>query len=136
MTPPSPRPAPAPHRRLAAALADLHRALLNAQSTGSPAASNPYALLQAVLHDPAYGWLRAFSDLILRIDEAGAKGATPSPTAMQGFLSTAMHLVEGGDPALAESHAKLQGFLLRPEVAAKNAALRATVEDLRRSVAH
>lgn len=135
MTPPSPRPAPPPHRRLAAAVADLHRALLNAQSAGSAAASNPYALLQAVLHDPAYGWLRAFSDLILRIDEAGAKGATPSPAAMQGFLSTAMHLTEGGDPALAESHARLQAFLIRPEVAAKLVALRDTVTELRRSLA-
>ncbi|HWL81181.1 MAG TPA: hypothetical protein VNR89_09520 [Roseomonas sp.] len=130
------RPAPAPHRRLSAALADLHRALLNAQAAGSPLASNPYALLQAVMHDPAFAWLRGFSNLMLRIDEAGAKGATPSPEAMQGFLADALHLVEGGgDAASAETHTQLRGFLLRPEVAAKTAALRNTVSDLRQALA-
>ncbi|MDJ0389202.1 hypothetical protein QMO56_13860 [Roseomonas sp. E05] len=132
----SSRPAPAPHRRLSAALADLHRTLLNAQAAGSPLASNPYALLQAVMHDPDFAWLRGFSNLMLRIDEAGAKGATPSAEAMQGFLADALHLVEGGgDGASAEIHARLQGFQLRPEVAAKTAALRVTVSDLRQALA-
>ncbi|HWX46567.1 MAG TPA: hypothetical protein VNZ61_00755 [Roseomonas sp.] len=132
----SARPAPPPHRRLSAALAELHRILLNAQAAGSPVASNPYALLQAVMHDPAFAWLRGFSNLMLRIDEAGAQGATPSPEAMQGFLAEAVHLVEGGgDAAAQETHARLQVFMLRPEVAAKVAALRGTITALRQTLA-
>lgn len=135
MPSPSARPAP-PHRRLSAALAELHRALLNAQAAGSPVAANPYALLQAVMHDPAFAWLRGFSNLMLRIDEAGAQGATPSPEAMQGFLADATHLVEGGgDAATEETHARLQGLALRPEVAAKAAALRDTITALRQALA-
>jgi hypothetical protein len=56
---------------------------------GASGGGNPYALLQAVMHDPEFIWLRKVSDLMVRIDEANAKGATPSPEAMQGFLSTA-----------------------------------------------
>ncbi|PHK96088.1 hypothetical protein CR162_04390 [Pseudoroseomonas rhizosphaerae] len=121
-----------PHRRLAAAIAELHRSLLNAQAAGSPVASNPYALLQAVMHDPAFLWLRRLSDLILAIDEAGAKGATPSPQAMQGFLSraTAMVLEEGGEEE-AETRQRIGGFLLRPDVAAAHARLRELLAELR-----
>ncbi|MCQ4158976.1 hypothetical protein NON00_03435 [Roseomonas sp. GC11] len=132
---PAPRRAPAaqaPHRQLAAALAGLHRTLLNAQAIGHPAAQNPYALLQAVMHDPAFAWLRAFSDLMVKIDEAGAKGATPSPEAMQGFLLAATALAEGGAEA-PEAHVKLRGFLLRREVATAHAALRETLAQLRAS---
>lgn len=122
----------APHRRLAAGLAGLHRALLNAQAVGHPAAQNPYALLQAVMHDPDFAWLRGFSDLMVRIDEAGAKGATPSPEAMQGFLLSATALAEGGAEA-PEAHAKLRGFLLRRDVAAAHAELRRILAELRGS---
>ncbi|KAA2212490.1 hypothetical protein [Teichococcus oryzae] len=124
-------PNPPPHRRLAAAIADLHRALLNAQASGTPLASNPYALLQAVMHDPAFTWLRAFSTLLLHIDEAAAKGATPSPEAMEGFLTRASQLVDGGDPETATSHAMLQMHQLRPEIAGKAATLRQVVAELR-----
>ncbi|MFC4166710.1 hypothetical protein [Teichococcus aestuarii] len=133
-----PRTAPAapPHRRLAAAIAELHRSLLNAQASGSAAAGNPYALLQAVMHDPAFLWLRRLSDLILAIDEAGAKGATPSPEAMQGFLSRATGLVEEGDGEAAEIRQKMGGFLLRPDVAAAHAKLRAVLAELRAQRPH
>lgn len=135
---PATRPArpQAPHKRLTAGLADLHRALLTAQAVGHPAASNPYALLQAVMHDPGFAWLRAYSDLILRIDEASAKGATPSAEAMQEFLLAATQLVEGGaaeDAAAGEAHARLRGFLLRRDVATAYAALRDVLAALRQS---
>jgi hypothetical protein len=119
-----------PSRRLAAAVAGWHRALLNAQSAGHPAGGNPYALLQAVMHDPDFAWLRRLSDLILRIDEANAKGATPSPEAMQGFLATALALTSGED---IEFQQRQQRFLLRPEVASARAAVQATLDELRQA---
>lgn len=131
MTQPRTAPAAQPHRRLAAAIAELHRSLLNAQAAGSPVAGNPYALLQAVMHDPAFLWLRRLSDLILAIDEAGTKGATPSPEAMQGFLARATALVEEGEGEEAETRQKIGGFLLRPDVAAAHARLREVLSELR-----
>lgn len=135
--PPRPVPAAPPHRLLAAGVAELHRSLLNAQAVGSPVAANPYALLQAVMHDPAFTWLRRLSDLILAIDEAGAKGATPSPEAMRGFLARAAALVEP-DPAeapddagMAETRHKIASFLARPDVAAAHGRLRARLAELR-----
>lgn len=119
-----------PSRRLAAAVAGWHRALLNAQAAGHPAGGNPYALLQAVMHDPDFAWLRRLSDLILRIDEANAKGATPSPEAMQGFLATALSLTSGED---IEFQQRQQRFLLRPEVASARAAVQATLDELRQA---
>jgi len=119
-----------PSRRLAAAVAGWHRALLNAQATGHPAGGNPYALLQAVMHDPDFAWLRRLSDLILRIDEANAKGATPSPEAMQGFLATALALTSGED---IEFQQRQQGFLLRPEVASARTAVQSTLDELRQA---
>ncbi|WP_419898053.1 hypothetical protein [Roseomonas sp. USHLN139] len=124
-----PRAQPA-HKMLTARLAELHRTLLNAQAIGHPAANNPYALLQAVMHDPAFAWLRAYSDLILRIDEAGAKGATPSPEAMQDFLAGATELTEGDN----ETQSKTRAFLLRRDVAQAHGALREVLADLRRSL--
>ncbi|MBO1075654.1 hypothetical protein [Roseomonas marmotae] len=132
MTVPTSRRAAAAHpsKRLAAAIAGWHRALLNAQAAGHPAGGNPYALLQAVMHDPDFAWLRRLSDLILRIDEANAKGATPSPEAVQGFLADLMALTEGED---ADFHARQQRFLLRPEVASARAAAQAALDELRQA---
>ena len=119
-----------PSRRLAAAIAGWHRALLNAQATGHPAGGNPYALLQAVMHDPDFAWLRKLTDLILQIDEANAKGATPSAEAMQGFLATATSLAEGEDT---EFRDRQQGFLLRPDVAKAQGAMQAVLTELRQA---
>lgn len=120
----------APHKRLTAAIADLHRALLTVQSAGHPAKGNPYALLQAVMHDPDFAWLKALTDLILRIDEASAKGATPSPEAMRGFVTEAGAMVEGGDAAPEGFFANLRKHLLRPDVAGPYGRLRALVKEL------
>jgi hypothetical protein len=129
---PTPRAAVShPSRKLAAALAGWHRALLNAQAAGHPAGGNPYALLQAVMHDPEFTWLRKVSDLMVRIDEANAKGATPSPEAMQGFLSTATELAGGED---AEFHERQARFVLRPDVVAAHTALQSTLADLRQAL--
>ncbi len=120
-----------PSRKLAAVVAGWHRALLNAQASGHPAGGNPYALLQAVMHDPEFAWLRKLSDLILRIDEANAKGATPSPEAMQGFLATATSLAEGEDAEFKERQGR---FVLRPEVVAAHAAVQSTLAELRQAL--
>jgi hypothetical protein len=82
------------------------------------------------MHDPDFAWLRRLSDLILRIDEANAKGATPSPEAMQGFLATALALTSGED---IEFQQRQQRFLLRPEVASARAAVQATLDELRQA---
>jgi hypothetical protein len=119
-----------PSKRLAAAVAGWHRALLNAQAAGHPAGNNPYALLQAVMHDPDFAWLRKLSDLILQIDEANAKGASPSAEAMQGFLATATSLAEGEDT---EFRDRQQGFLLRPDVAKAQGAMQAVLTELRQA---
>lgn len=127
-------PANAPHKRLSNAIAELHRALLSVQSANHPAKGNPYALLQAVMHDPAFAWLKALTDLILRIDEAGAKGATPSPEALAGFVAEAAALVEGGESAPEGFFPALRMHLLRPDVAGPYGRLRALVAELRNPV--
>ena len=113
----------APHKRLAAALAALHKALLNVQATGHPSSGNPFALWQAVMHHEDFAWLRPMSGLMARIDEAGAKGATPSAEEMGRFLAEADALVrrEGlfrdkleefrDDPLVAFNAAELEGTL-------------------------
>lgn len=59
-------------KRLSQALQELHRDLLMLQArslaTENGKAINPYELLRASLHDPAFAWLRKMSTLIVHID--------------------------------------------------------------------
>jgi hypothetical protein len=72
---------------------DLHRALLHAQARETGLAGNPYKLLGAVMDDPRFAWLRAFSDLIVAMDEAGAKGELPDAAALAPYVTRLRGLI-------------------------------------------
>jgi hypothetical protein len=72
---------------------DLHRALLQAQARETGLAGNPYKLLGAVMEDPRFAWLRAFSDLIVAMDEAGARGDLPDAAAFAPYVATLRALI-------------------------------------------
>jgi hypothetical protein len=80
---------------------DLHRALLQAQARETGLAGNPYKLLGAVMEDPRFAWLRGFSDLIVAMDEAGARGALPDAAALAPYLAAVRALVAPGTEAAA-----------------------------------
>ncbi|WP_396627186.1 hypothetical protein [Luteitalea sp.] len=65
-------------RELREALVRLHRALLDWERRGYERAHGRQAsteLLQVLLHDPAFAWLRLVSDAIVRVDEMLAEPA-------------------------------------------------------------
>jgi hypothetical protein len=94
------KPAPSTIQRpLSAAVMDLHRALLHAQARETGLAGDPYKLLGAVMEDPRFAWLRAFSNLIVAIDEAGAQGELPDAAALAPFLGTLRGLIAPGTEA-------------------------------------
>ena len=80
---------------------DLHRALLHAQARESGLADNPYKLLGAVMEDARFAWLRAFSDLIVAMDEAGARGELPDAAALAPYVATVRALIASGTEASA-----------------------------------
>jgi hypothetical protein len=88
-------------RPLSLAVMDLHRALLHAQARETGLAGNPYKLLGAVMEDPRFAWLRAFSDLIVAVDEAGANGELPDAASLAPFVTTLRGLVAPGSAAAA-----------------------------------
>jgi hypothetical protein len=88
-------------RPLSLAVMDLHRALLHAQGREAGLAGNPYKLLGAVMEDPRFAWLRAFSDLIVAMDEAGARGELPDAAALAPFVAAVRALIAPGTEAAA-----------------------------------
>ncbi len=80
-------------RPLSLAVMDLHRALLQAQARETGLAGNPYRLLGAVMDDPRFAWLRSFSDLIVAMDEAGARGELPDAAALAPYVATVRALI-------------------------------------------
>jgi hypothetical protein len=72
---------------------DLHRALLHAQARETGLDGNPYKLLGAVMEDPRFAWLRAFSDLIVAMDEAGAQGELPNAAALAPYVDAVRALI-------------------------------------------
>ena len=120
-----------PHRQLSAALAVLHRELLQAEAQAASLTGNPYALLGAVMHDPRFAWLRPLTQLMVALDEMGAKGATPPVAALLPHLDTADRLLDGA-PAADGFRARLDHWRDHaPAVAMPEAALRRTVRALR-----
>jgi hypothetical protein len=88
-------------RPLSLAVMDLHRALLHAQARETGLEGNPYKLLGAVMEDPRFAWLRAFSDLIVAMDEAGARGELPDAAALGPYVAAVRALVAPGTEAAA-----------------------------------
>lgn len=80
---------------------NLHRALLHAQARETGLDGNPYKLLGAVMEDPRFAWLRAFSDLIVAMDEAGARGELPDAAAIAPYVATLRALIAPGTEAAA-----------------------------------
>ena len=80
---------------------DLHRALLHAQARETGLDGNPYKLLGAVMEDPRFAWLRAFSDLIVAMDEAGAGGELPDAAALAPYVAKLRGLIAPGTEAAA-----------------------------------
>ena len=96
----SDKPTPSTIQRpLSLAVMDLHRALLQAQARETGLAGNPYKLLGAVMEDPRFAWLRAFSDLIVAMDEAGAQGELPDAAALAPFVARLRALIAPGTEA-------------------------------------
>ncbi len=88
-------------RPLSLAFMDLHHALLHAQARETGLAGNPYKLLGAVMEDPRFAWLRAFSDLIVALDEAGDRGELPDAAALAPYVAAARALIASGTEAAA-----------------------------------
>ena len=86
---------------LSLAVMDLHRALLQAQARETGLAGNPYKLLGAVMEDPRFAWLRAFSDLIVAMDEAGDRGELPDAAALAPYVAAVRALIAPGTEAAA-----------------------------------
>jgi hypothetical protein len=86
-------------RPLSLALMDLHRALLHDQAREAGLADNPYQLLGAVMKDERFAWLRAFSDLIVAVDEVGARGELPDAASLAPYLAALRALIAPGTEA-------------------------------------
>ncbi len=105
---------------------DLHRALLHAQARETGLDGNPYKLLGAVMDDPRFGWLRAFSDFIVAVDEAGDQGELPDAAALAPFVARLRGLIAPGSDA-AERIATLAPST--PEVASAYAQVEAALAE-------
>lgn len=125
-----------PHRQLSAALALLHRTLLQAEAEAASLTGNPYALLGAVMHDPRFAWLKPMTQLMVSLDEMGAKGANPPIAALVPHLETTDRLLDG-PPAADGFRERLDHWRQHaPAVAGPEAALRDTLRALRAAAAH
>ncbi len=112
----------------------LHRALLESERVRYERLNGRVAssadLLQLVLHDPWFAWLRPMSALIVAMDERMDPDAEPGVPAPESLLEQARELMradeEGGDfpshyhdalqrdPAVVMAHASVQRLLAAP----------------------
>lgn len=84
------------------ALLDLHKQLLEAeraQYERTHGRVQPGELLQLLLGDPQFAWLRSVSELIVRIDEMAEADDPPSAEAVQQVLSVVERLLAQPDSA-------------------------------------
>ncbi|MDB4950593.1 MAG: hypothetical protein JWM27_3242 [Gemmatimonadetes bacterium] len=99
-----PPPPPAPERdhlkAVRLALFRLHKALIDAERAAFEADVGEQSsgqFLQALIHEPFFAWLRPFSGLLVRIDEALATREPLEPGAAKAFVSEAAALVMPAD---------------------------------------
>ena len=74
----------------------LHKALIDSERAVFERDRGPLTsgqLLQALLEEPAFAWLRPFSGLIVEIDEALAAREPMEPDAARGYLDRVQALV-------------------------------------------
>jgi hypothetical protein len=97
------------------ALLHLHKALLDHERAGYERAHRPVAgsgaLLQLVIHNPAFAWLRPVSELIVQMDELLAADEGAAAPDAEALLAQARSLVradEQGEPFHRQYHRALQ----------------------------
>jgi hypothetical protein len=84
----------------------LHKALIDAERAEWERSRGPVTnarLLQALIEDPFFAWLRPFSGLIVEIDEALAGEQAVSEAGARAFVEQARELVavdEGDEPTV------------------------------------
>ena len=101
MTAPTPRRAPDPIRdtlsEVRRGLLRLHKSLIDAERAAFERSRGPVTnsqLLQSLIEDPFFAWLRPYSQLIVEIDEALASREEPvTPDAARGFVGRVRELV-------------------------------------------
>jgi hypothetical protein len=104
-TPQSPGPAHDPRRQqllaVRHALLRLHKALLDAERAElerEQPALTPGQLLQAVIHDPRFAWLRPASSLVVQIDETLSPRKPPlAPETARALVEEARALLVPSD---------------------------------------
>lgn len=109
----------------------LHKTLIDAERREFERGSGPLSpgqFLQALLDDPFFAWLRPYSGLIVRIDEAMADRDNPvTPVSAQGFVEevrillgpvdedpaapSRLHHVRRRDPDVLAAHVELTSAL-------------------------
>ena len=97
---PTPEPRRARLVELRRGLLRLHKALIDAERADYERSRGPVTnskLLQLLLDDPFFLWLRPFSGLIVEIDEALSGDQVVSASAAKDFAERARGLVEVDD---------------------------------------
>lgn len=117
---------------LSSALRELHRALIEISRTGYELTNGPVSgsseLLQLVLHDEAFGWLKPLSSLIVEIDERSAEDPAPSPREVEEVLTRVETLVSSRGGSFGVRYVALLGS--EPGIAMNHFALRTALHDL------
>lgn len=116
---------------LAAALRDLHRALIHAEAGDDPAFANPYTLLFAVIDNPRFAWLEELSRLIVEFDEARGDPETFSEVVVADTAAKARALIgEDGEASPEFRLRHLVAVQSAPDVALATGRLRAVLNRL------
>lgn len=99
------------------ALLHLHKTLLDWERAAYEkihGRTTPGALLNALMNDPQFGWLRPLSELIVRIDESLEIDAMEGPevdvATIIGLATAAIAADEQGSPAAQRHHRALQEY--------------------------
>lgn len=96
---------------LSSALIKVHKTLIDAELASFGAVDDPYQRLDLVSNHPQFVWLKAFSNVILAIDENRGTRRLPPPDVddVAGHVTTVASLT-GVGPATdaADNHARLR----------------------------
>jgi hypothetical protein len=123
---------------LSQALQSLHRSLLMLQANqlneGEPV--NPYDLLQATLHDPAFAWLRKMSALIVHVDTIIDETPTLGGVEANQVHDQVLRLIEKPDPKLDQDFWNHYSAHLanNPEIIMKHSNVKTILERLRPTI--
>tara|TARA_R110002072_G_scaffold94336_5_gene208496 strand:+ start:2264 stop:2710 length:447 start_codon:yes stop_codon:yes gene_type:complete len=118
-------------KKLSAALLKTHKLLIDLEAAEAGHQGNPYQLLGLLTNDPRFAWLRAFSQLIVDMDERRT-GKAPVTVAQVGAYRRKVEEIVGPLPATEQSgRARYETFLAR-DAAVKQAdhALHAVLEKM------